>query len=38
MVGLAEFVAVFHDACCFTVHYDAILSDGDLVNAGGFCE
>ena len=36
MVGFAQFVSVFHDACSFTVEDDAVLSHGDLVDGGGF--
>ena len=38
MVGLAQFFAILHDACSFTVEDDAVLSDGDLVDGGGFGE
>jgi len=36
MVGFAQFVAIFHDASGFTIENDAVLSNGDLVNGGGF--
>lgn len=36
MEGLAQFVAIFHDAGGFTVENDAVFGDGDLVNVGGF--
>jgi hypothetical protein len=35
VVGLAQFIAVFHDACCFTIENDAVFGDGDLVNMLG---
>jgi len=38
VVSLAQFVAIFHDACGFTIENDAAFSDGDLVDAGGFSE
>jgi len=38
MVGLANLIAIFHDASCLTVENDAVLSHGDLVDACGFGE
>jgi hypothetical protein len=38
MVGLADLIAIFHDACCFTIEDCAVLGDGDLVDVCGFGE
>jgi len=38
VVGLAQFVAIFHDASGFTVQHCAVFGNGDLVNGGGFGE
>ena len=38
VIGLAQFVAIFHDAGGFTVENDAVLSDGDLIDGGGFSD
>jgi hypothetical protein len=36
MVGLADLIAIFHDASCFTIEDDAVFGDCDLVNSCGF--
>ena len=38
MVGLAQLDAILHDAGCIAVEDDAVFSDSDLVNDGGFGE
>ena len=36
MECFAQFVAIFHDACSFTVQHSAVFGHGDLVDVGGF--
>jgi len=38
MVGLAQFVAIFHDAGGFTIENSAIFANSNLVDGGGFGE
>jgi len=38
MVGLADLIAIFHDACGFTIEDCSILGYCDLVNDRGFCK
>jgi len=38
VVRLADLVAVFHDACGFTVQHDAVLANSNLIDSGGFGE
>jgi hypothetical protein len=36
MVGLADLIAIFHDASSFTIRDRPILGNGNLVNDCGF--
>jgi len=38
VIGFAYLFAVLNDASGFTIENDAVLSDGDLINSGGFGE
>jgi hypothetical protein len=36
MVGLADLIAIFHDASSFTIENNAVLLNSNLVNDCGF--